>query len=201
MYLIGLDHRSRALYSTLTIMISLPATIKVVNWTFSLMNGALKIDAALYASISFIFFFLVAGFTGMWLSHVSLNISMHDTMYVVAHFHYVLSMGAVFGLFAGFYFWAPKIFGKEINKKLGELHYWTTFIGVNLTFFPMHFSGIGGMPRRIPDYPDAFYLLNVISSIGSAVTVVSIIVFVEVINDLLYWRKRENIYISNVNEA
>ena len=110
-------------------------------------------------------------------------------------------MGAVFGLFAGFYFWAPKIFGKEINKKLGELHYWTTFIGVNLTFFPMHFSGIGGMPRRIPDYPDAFYLLNVISSIGSAVTVVSIIVFVEVINDLLYWRKRENIYISNVNEA
>ena len=90
---------------------------------------------------------------------------------------------------------------KEINKKLGELHYWTTFIGVNLTFFPMHFSGIGGMPRRIPDYPDAFYLLNVISSIGSAVTVVSIIVFVEVINDLLYWRKRENIYISNVNEA
>ena len=201
MYTIGMDIDTRAYFTAATMVIAVPTGIKIFSWIATLWRGILTITVPMLFAIGFLILFTIGGFTGIMLSSAGIDQILHDTYYVVAHFHYVLSMGAVFGLFAGFYFWAPKIFGKEINKKLGELHYWTTFIGVNLTFFPMHFSGIGGMPRRIPDYPDAFYLLNVISSIGSAVTVVSIIVFVEVINDLLYWRKRENIYISNVNEA
>jgi len=117
---------------------------------------------------------------------------LHDTYYVVAHFHYVLSMGAVFGVFGGFYFWSIKLFGKNFNKELGELHYWTTFIGVNLTFFPMHFLGMSGMPRRIPDYPDAYYFLNAVCSAGSAITIVSIIIFIEIINQLIYKKNKEN---------
>lgn len=116
MYLIGLDHRSRALYSTITIMISMPATIKVVNWTFTLINGSLKNDLIFLSVISFIAFFLVAGFTGMWLSHVSLNISMHDTLYVVAHFHLMLSGAVVMGIFVGFYFYFYNFFQTKYSN-------------------------------------------------------------------------------------
>lgn len=201
MYTIGMDIDTRAYFTAATMVIAVPTGIKIFSWIATLWRGILTITVPMLFAIGFLILFTIGGFTGIMLASAGIDQILHDTYYVVAHFHYVLSMGAVFGLLAGFYFWAPKIFGKEFNKKLGELHYWTTFIGVNLTFFPMHFSGLAGMPRRIPDYPDALHLLNVISSIGSAVTVVSIIIFVEVINELLYWRKRENIYITNVNEA
>lgn len=177
MYLIGLDHRSRALYSTLTIMISLPATIKVVNWTFSLMNGALKIDAALYASISFIFFFLVAGFTGMWLSHVSLNISMHDTMYVVAHFHLMLSGAVVMAIFAGIYYYFYIFFNIKYSRTWAYLHiiYYTG--GQWLTFLPLFWLSFSGLPRRLHDFPAIYTGWQSMATAGHMVTMTGVLFF------------------------
>lgn len=177
MYLIGLDHRSRALYSTLTIMISLPATIKVVNWTFSLLNGALKIDAAFYAALSFIFFFLVAGFTGMWLSHVSLNISMHDTMYVVAHFHLMLSGAVVMAIFAGFYYYFFAIFSIKYSRVWAYLHiiYYTG--GQWLTFLPLFWVSFSGLPRRLHDFPAIFTGWQSMATAGHLVTMTGVLFF------------------------
>ena len=122
MYLVGLDHRSRNMYSTITIMISLPATIKVVNWTLTLFNGAIKVDAALLAAVSYIFVFLVGGFTGMWLSHVGLNVSMHDTFYVVAHFHLMLSGATIIGSIACIYYYFVPIFGIKYSRIFAYLN-------------------------------------------------------------------------------
>jgi heme/copper-type cytochrome/quinol oxidase subunit 1 len=183
MYLIGLDHRSRALYSTITIMISLPATIKVVNWTFSLTNGALKVDAALYSSISFIFFFLVAGFTGMWLSHVSLNISMHDTMYVVAHFHLMLSGAVVMSIFAGFYYYFTQFFNLKYSRTYAYIHiiYYTG--GQWLTFLPLFWLSFSGLPRRLHDFPAIFTGWQSMATAGHFVTMIGVIAFYTMIYD------------------
>lgn len=183
MYLIGLDHRSRALYSTLTIMISLPATIKVVNWTFSLLNGALKVDAAFYAAISFIFFFLVAGFTGMWLSHVSLNISMHDTMYVVAHFHLMLSGAVIMSIFAGFYYYYFTFFNVKYSRTWAYLHliYYTG--GQWLTFLPLFWVSFSGLPRRLHDFPAIFTGWQSMATAGHLVTMTGVLFFYITIYD------------------
>lgn len=177
MYLIGLDHRSRALYSTLTIMISLPATIKVVNWTFSLLNGSLKIDAAFYAALSFIFFFLVAGFTGMWLSHVSLNISMHDTMYVVAHFHLMLSGSVIMSIFAGFYYYFYAFFSIKYSRTWAYLHliYYTG--GQWLTFLPLFWVSFSGLPRRLHDFPAIFTGWQSMATAGHLITMTGVLFF------------------------
>jgi heme/copper-type cytochrome/quinol oxidase subunit 1 len=137
MYLVGLDHRSRSLYSTITIMISLPATIKVVNWTLTAVNGALNADVAFYFSIAYILVFTVGGFTGMWLSHVGLNISLHDTFYVVAHFHLMLSGATIIGCFSGFYFYFSCFFNVKCSKFFAFLHLIYYFMGQWLTFLPM----------------------------------------------------------------
>jgi cytochrome c oxidase subunit 1 len=137
MFLVGLDHRSRSLYSTITIMISLPATIKMVNWTLTLLNGTLKLDIALLFAIAYILTFIVGGFTGMWLSHVGLNISMHDTFYVIAHFHIMLSGSTLIGSFGGFYYYFTALFGIKYSKVFAFMHLIYYFGGQWLTFLPM----------------------------------------------------------------
>ena len=191
MYTIGMDIDTRAYFTAATMVIAVPTGIKIFSWIATLWRGILTINVPMLFAIGFLILFTIGGFTGVILSSAGLDQILHDTYYVVAHFHYVLSMGAVFGMFGGFYYWSSKIFGKNFNKELGELHYWTTFIGVNLTFFPMHFLGMAGMPRRIPDYPDAYYTLNMVSSAGSAVTIISIIIFLYVIFDLVRLKKDE----------
>jgi heme/copper-type cytochrome/quinol oxidase subunit 1 len=140
-------------------------------------------------AVGFIFLFTVGGVTGVVLANSGIDIALHDTYYVVAHFHYVLSMGAVFAMFAGFYYWIEKMTGCAYNELLGQIHFWLMFVGVNLTFFPMHFLGLAGMPRRIPDYPDAYASYNWISSYGSLVSSLATVFFFYVVYHTLSTQK------------
>jgi len=177
MYLVGLDHRSRSLYSTITIMISLPATIKVVNWTLTLINGALKVDVVLFWSIAYILVFLVGGFTGMWLSHVALNISMHDSFFVIGHFHLMLSGVVLVGSFTGFYYYFAAFFGIKYSRFFAYMHLIYYNGGVWLTFVPMFWLGFSGMPRRIHDYPAVFMGWQNMASTGHMITLVGAFFF------------------------
>lgn len=183
MYLVGLDHRSRSLYSTITIMISLPATIKAVNWTLTLLNGALKSDAAFLWNIAYILIFLVGGFTGMWLSHVGLNVSMHDSFYVIAHFHLMLSGVTVMGIFMGIYYYFVALFGVKYSRIFAYLHLIYYFGGQWLTFLPMFWLGFSGLPRRIHDYPVIFMGWQGMASVGHFVTVLGVAFFFVMILD------------------
>lgn len=212
MYLVGLDHRSRTLYSTITITISLPATIKVVNWTLSLVNGAIKMDAALLWAISYILLFLVAGVTGMWLSHVGLNVSMHDTFYVIAHFHIMLSGTAMAGIFAGFYFYFTALFGIKYSRFFAYLHVIYYSGGQWVTFIPQFYLGFSGMPRRIHDYPVIFMGWNSMSTAGHFITLLGIVFFFLMLLDshierriatpttlgIPRWNKRVSYYIFKI---
>jgi cytochrome c oxidase subunit 1 len=185
MYTVGLDVDTRAYFTAATMIIAIPTGIKIFSWLATMWGGSLQLQVPMLFAIGFIFLFTVGGLTGVVLANAGLDVAFHDTYYVVAHFHYVLSMGAVFGVFAGFYYWVVKITGLKYSDFWAKLHFWLFFEGVNVTFLPMHFLGWAGMPRRIPDYPQAFAKWNALASFGSMVSAVALLAFVVVVYGLL----------------
>jgi heme/copper-type cytochrome/quinol oxidase subunit 1 len=190
MYTVGLDVDTRAYFTAATMIIAVPTGIKIFSWIATMWGGSIRFQTPMLFTIGFIFLFTVGGLTGVILANSGINAILHDTYYVVAHFHYVLSMGAVFAIFAGWYYWIGKITGLQYPEVLGQIHFWLFFFGVNLTFFPMHFLGLAGMPRRIPDYPDAFAGWNAVASFGSYVSAFSAVFFFYIVYVTLTSGKR-----------
>ncbi len=183
MYTVGLDVNTRAYFVLATMVIAVPTGVKIFSWLATMWGGSLDFKTPMLFATGFIVLFVIGGVTGVVLSNAGMDVALHDTYYVIAHFHYVLSIAAVFALFAGFYYWIAKMSGYQYPETMGKIHFWMTFIGVNVLFFPQHFLGAAGMPRRIPDYPDAFAGWNMVSSVGAGITAVGTVFFL-----LVIWR-------------
>lgn len=189
MFTVGLSFQTLVYFTAGTMIIALPTGIKIFSWLATMWGGSIEFKTPMLFSIGFIILFTIGGVTGVVLSNSVIDRVLHDTYYVVAHFHYTMSLGAMFTAFAGFYYWIGKISGRQYPEMLGKIHFWLTFIGVNLTFFPQHFLGMAGMPRRIPDYPDAFAGWNMISSIGSTISILAAFLFVYIAIYTIFYGK------------
>ena len=190
MFTVGLNVNLQAYFSAATMIIAVPTGIKIFSWIATMWGGSIDFKTPMLFAIGFIFLFTVGGVTGVVLSNAGVDYSFQDTYYVVAHFHYVLSLGAVFAIFAGFYYWFEKMWGVKYNEVLGALHFWLMFVGVNVVFFPMHFLGAQGMPRRYVDYPDAFAFWNRVSSDGYMIAVAGVAVFLIMLAEAAIRRRK-----------
>ena len=183
MFAVGLGVDTAAYFTAASMVIAVPTGIKIFSWIATMWGGSIEFKTPMLFAIGFILVFTIGGVTGIVLANAGVDIALHDTYYVVAHFHYVMSLGSLFGIFAGFYYWIGKMSGRQYPERLGQIHFWITFVGVNLAFFPMHFLGVAGMPRRVADYPDAFAGWNLISSLGAFISFAGALVFL-----LVLWR-------------
>ncbi|KJV69522.1 cytochrome c oxidase subunit I [Candidatus Neoehrlichia procyonis] len=181
MFTVGLSADTIVYFSVTTMLIGVLTGIKVFSWIATMWGGNIEFKTPMLFAIGFIFVFTAGGLTGIIISHGGIDKVLHDTYYVVAHFHYVMSIAALFAAYAAFYYWIGKMSGKQYNERLGKIHFWFTFISTNLTFFPQHFLGLAGMPRRIPDYPDAFIPWNYISSAGALLSFISALFFIYIV--------------------
>jgi cytochrome c oxidase subunit 1 len=189
MYTAGLSLNTQRYFAFASMVIAVPTGIKIFSWLATMWGGSIRFGVPMLWAMGFIILFTIGGVTGVVLANVGIDRVLHNTYYVIAHFHYVLSLGAVFGIFAGFYYWFPKMSGYLTNEWLGRLHFVMMFVGVNLVFFPQHFLGLAGMPRHYADYPDAFAGWNFISSIGSYISAAGLLVFFAMVGEA-FWRKR-----------
>ena len=190
MFTVGLDVQVNAYFTAATLVIAVPTGIKIFSWMATMWGGSISMKTPMLFAIGFLILFTIGGLTGVVLANQGVDIMLHDTYYVVGHFHYTMSMGAVFAIFAGFYYWFAKISGRQYPEWLGQIHFWLTFIGVNLLFFPMHFLGLAGMPRRIPDYADTFEGWNRISSYGALMSGIGMILFLYIVFHTLKFGKK-----------